>query len=107
MTVADTPSSERLRASYWAFAFTIAAAAVVVVLVWQTDEDTRWWLVGVPLLLTAAPLAVSRHRVRVAAAAGVTVFAVLTGASIGMYFVPAILALFAAASTIGRTRADV
>lgn len=92
-------------ASYWALGLAAAAVAAVAVVAWLTgDDDVRWWLLVVPLVVTAAPVVTQRHRVRIAAAAILAVFSVITGMSVGMYFVPALLAAFAAATTIGRTQ---
>jgi hypothetical protein len=86
--------SEAERWSFLAFALAALGLALSTWFILGSDSEVaevRWWLVALPFALTALPVLVPRHGVRIAAAALLCVWCFLTGFSIGMLLLPALL----------------
>ena len=105
IAIANRGFSARPRASVWAFALVLVAESLALVLIWQTgDDNVARRLVDSPVVFAAAPLMVPRQWVRVTAAAMMAVFCLLAVFSIGMFFVPALVALVVAAGSGANDR---
>ena len=82
----------------WSLVAVALAAVGLVASIWVilgSDTDTsqvRWWLVVTPLLVTAAPVVLPQHVVRVAAMITLAAWCAVTGFSIGIFLVPALIA---------------
>jgi hypothetical protein len=91
--------SDAERWSFLALLLAVVGLSVSIWFIFSSQSETsqiRWWLVALPLVVTAAPVLVPRHGVRVAAAVLLGVWCFLTGFSIGMLLLPALLAALAA-----------
>jgi hypothetical protein len=88
----------RSAAERWGFAAFLLAGVGLALSIWfivgsQTDTgDVRWWLVVVPLVVTATPVVVATHGVRLAAMIALGAWCVLAVFSIGMLQLQALLA---------------
>jgi hypothetical protein len=103
MSTALRLSRPRSDAERWSFLTLVLAVAGLALSIWfvlgsQSDtSEIRWWLVVAPLFVTAAPVVIPRHPVRVAAFVALAGWCFLALFSIGMLLVPALLAAVAAA----------
>jgi bacteriorhodopsin len=72
--------------------------------VWQSEGWSVLWLLSVPLILPAIALLANRREVTIVAAALLTVGVVLAAMSIGIFFLPAAVALVLAALRLRHGR---
>lgn len=85
-------------AQRWSFAAFMLAAVGLAASIWvifgsETDTaEVRWWLVVVPLFVTSLPVALPQRGMRVAAVVVLAAWCAVTGLSIGMFLVPALIA---------------
>ena len=95
--------AERLGVVAFGLAATSFALSIWLILSIDTEPGrVRWWLVVAPLVLTPAPLVLPRRQVWIAATALLGVWCVVTGFSIGMLFLPALVAMLFALGRSGR-----
>ena len=98
MSVAVRVGGTRSEADRWSFVALALATIGLAVSVWfilKSETDTaqvRWWLVVAPLFVTAIPVLLPRHAVRVTAVVVLGAWCLLTGFSIGMLLLPALIA---------------
>jgi len=91
------------RAGLWSLAAFVLAGAGVAASTWlvvTVDSDpggVLWPLVVAPIAIALAPLLVPRDGVRVAAAIAMGAWCFVTGFSIGVLLLPALVALIGAA----------
>ena len=103
MSVAVCVRGTRSAAERWSFAAFLLATIGLVLSIWfivgsETDtSQVRWWLVFAPLVVTAIPVLLPRHAVRVTAVVVLGAWCFLTGFSIGMLLLPALIATVVAA----------
>jgi hypothetical protein len=82
----------------WSIAALLLAGAGVVAATWlviaidSDPGDVLWALVVAPIAIALAPVLVPRTGVRLGAAAAMAVWCLLTGLSIGLLLVPALVA---------------
>jgi FtsH-binding integral membrane protein len=98
VSVALRLGGTRTEAERWSFLALALAAIGLAFSIWfilGSDSDPAgvlWWLVVAPLVVTAVPVLIPRHVVRVTAMAVLGAWCVLTGFSIGMLLLPALIA---------------
>ena len=98
VSVAVRVGGTRSEADRWSFVALALATIGLAVSVWfilKSETDTaqvRWWLVVAPLFVTAIPVLLPRHAVRVTAVVVLGAWCLLTGFSIGMLLLPALIA---------------
>jgi hypothetical protein len=74
-----------------------SAAFAGLLLAQEEDKsDLLWWLILLPVLLVPLPVLVPRQIVRVSCAVGMTGWCFITGFSIGSFFLPTLIAMWAA-----------
>jgi hypothetical protein len=99
------PASDAERLGIVAFGLAVTSFVLSIWLILSTDTDpgqVRWWLVVAPLILTGAPLVLPRRQVWIAATVLLCLWCAVTGFSIGMLFLPALVAMFFALRRSGR-----
>jgi len=104
MTVVARPRpAAHDRPGSWSLAALVLAGAGVIAATWlavATDSDpggVLWPLVVAPIAIALAPVLVPRVSVRLASAFAMAMWCVLTGFSIGILLVPALVAQLGAA----------
>ena len=93
--ISERSLSDAERSSVAALGLASIGFALSIWLVFSSGSDTtdiRWWLVVMPLVFTAIPVLLPRHRIRLVAVIALGAWCVLTGFSIGMLLVPALVA---------------
>ena len=98
-------ASDAERLGLVAFGLAVTSFVLSIWLIFSTDTEpgqVRWWLVVAPLVLTGAPLVIPRRQVWIAATAVLCLWCVVTGFSIGMLFLPALVAMLFALGRSGR-----
>ena len=106
MTALRLRAARRPGWSVAALGLCLAAEAVTLAVVVRSQDsgDVRWWLVALPLGAAALPLLVPARRARVSAAVVLFAWCVVASASVGLFFVPGLVAAAGAAIRDGRER---